>query len=40
MSSMEEYLRRLHDADEREKQRRKDLENEKSDFIDRYGFHR
>lgn len=38
MSSMEEYLRRLHDADERAKQRDKDLENEKNDFTSRFGF--
>jgi hypothetical protein len=38
MSSMEEYLRRLQEADERAKQRNKDIENEKNDYTNRFGF--
>lgn len=37
MVSMDEYLRRLHDADERAKQRDKDIESEKNDFSRRFG---
>lgn len=38
MSSMEEYLRRLREADERVKQRRKNKEDEDNQFSDRFGY--